>query len=248
MIAADRPRVLVTRAEPGASRTAAALADAGLEPVVMPFTQAVALPVRRDLVAAARACDGVAVTSARALTLAPPDVIEALRGKQVFAVGDATADVAAEHTASVVSADGDADALAALIEETVPPAHSIAYLCGRIRTGGLERRLSASGRRFTIIETYDMVQVSRLTDKIDALARQHPPEAVLFHSGVIAQCFIDSADQADLWESFEKTVFLVISKRVAQLFERHPPALVMVADAPRDDALVALAHRRFALD
>ncbi|MGB5801993.1 MAG: hypothetical protein WBG88_17980, partial [Mesorhizobium sp.] len=41
-------RVLVTRPEPGAAGTAKRLAALGFEPVLLPLTQTVALPVAKD--------------------------------------------------------------------------------------------------------------------------------------------------------------------------------------------------------
>ena len=239
---APAPRILVTRPEPGASRTAAALCEAGFEPVVLPFTQTVPLPVASHQVEAAAACDAAAVTSAKALAHAPPELVSALRRKRVFAVGEATAAAAAAHAMDVSAAGGDADSLAELIEDALSPERGIAYLCGRVRTGALERRLSASGRGFTLIETYDVTEVSQLTDKIEALARRSLPDALLFHSGVSARLFIAAAERRALWSFFEGTAFLTISDRVAQLFDDHPPARVLPAEAPRDSALIALAR------
>ncbi|TIX52492.1 MAG: uroporphyrinogen-III synthase, partial [Mesorhizobium sp.] len=41
-------RVLVTRPEPGASRTAQRLLDQGFQPILLPLTETVALPVDAD--------------------------------------------------------------------------------------------------------------------------------------------------------------------------------------------------------
>ncbi|TIT17702.1 MAG: uroporphyrinogen-III synthase, partial [Mesorhizobium sp.] len=48
-------RVLVTRPEPGASRTARRLADAGFQPILLPLTETVALAVDAGAVADAAA-------------------------------------------------------------------------------------------------------------------------------------------------------------------------------------------------
>lgn len=243
---ADRRRVLVTRPEPGASRTAAALAEAGLEPVIMPFTQTVALPVAHSLVDAAGASDAVVVTSAKALTHAPPDLIDALAGKPVFAVGEATAAATPAGSGTIVSADGDADALAELVAGQLPAAHTVAYLCGRVRTGALERRLSDLGRSCVLIETYDVEQVSHLADKLETVLRDAPPEAVMFHSGVSAALFLKLAAQRDLDEIIENIEFLVISERVAQRLEGLRARGVTAASEPRDDALIACVRQRLA--
>lgn len=219
-----------------------------MEPVLLPFTHAVALPVSRAAIADASDCDAVAVTSARALTHAPPELIAALRDKRMFAVGDATADVAAGHASDVLSANGDAEALAALMADALPPDQSLAYLCGRVRTAALEQMLVSSGRKHVLIETYDITEVSHLTEKIDALARFSAPNAILFHSGVSADLFVASADADDLWQLFEKTIFFVISDRVGSRFPDEVTDRVVAADSARDDAIVAAVRAYFEAD
>lgn len=102
------PRVWITRAEPGAARTAARLQALGLEPVVRPLlaieTLAPDLPALDDFAALAfTSVNGVAAFAA----LTPR------RDRPVFAVGDATANAArAAGFERVDSADGDLAALA----------------------------------------------------------------------------------------------------------------------------------------
>src|SRR5262245_13133093 len=84
-----RGRVLVTRPEPGASRTARRLAEQGFEPVVLPLTEIRALP--SDHFPDAANVDAVAVTSANAIRHAPRPLISTLAGKPVFAIGGETA-------------------------------------------------------------------------------------------------------------------------------------------------------------
>lgn len=84
----DTPRrVLVTRPEPGASRTAAALRDAGWQPLLAPM-----LEIVRSNPALPRpgAVQAVLVTSSNALPAFDPSWY----GKPVLAVGGATATAA----------------------------------------------------------------------------------------------------------------------------------------------------------
>lgn len=114
-------RVWVTRAEPGAARTADRLTALGFEPVVVPLLTLAPLPVALN---AAPEPDAVAV-----LALTSPNGVEAFapliprfRDHPVFAVGDATAEAArAAGFANVRSASGDIHALARLIAAEAPP-------------------------------------------------------------------------------------------------------------------------------
>ena len=114
-------RVWVTRAEPGAARTADRLTALGFEPVVVPLLTLAPLPGALN---AAPEPDAVAV-----LALTSPNGVEAFapliprfRDHPVFAVGDATAEAArAAGFADVRSAAGDIHALARLIAAEAPP-------------------------------------------------------------------------------------------------------------------------------
>ena len=114
-------RVWVTRAEPGAARTADRLTALGFTPIVTPLLTLAPLPGALD---AAPSPDAVAV-----LALTSPNGVEAFapltphfRDHPVFAVGDATAEAArAAGFADVRSASGDIHALARLIAAEAPP-------------------------------------------------------------------------------------------------------------------------------
>jgi uroporphyrinogen-III synthase len=105
-------RVLVLRPEPGAGRTAQAVARLGLEAVVHPLFAAQSLdwtpPLAEDF-------DALLMTSANAARLAGP-ALAAYRGLSAYAVGDATAAALRAQGFDHVSAgDGDGSAIAARI-------------------------------------------------------------------------------------------------------------------------------------
>jgi uroporphyrinogen-III synthase len=107
-------RVWVTRARPGADRTARAVADLGHDPIVAPVLEVHDLPV-----ALPPPSDMLAFTSANAV--AAWARLTSGRSSPVFAVGDATATAAREAGfADVRSAAGDGAALADLIAKTAP--------------------------------------------------------------------------------------------------------------------------------
>ena len=111
-------RVWITRAEPGASRTAARLRDMGLEPIIASLLAVEPLtPVLPDL------------ATFNALAFTSPNGVAAFaaltprRDHPVFAVGDATAQAAsAVGFPDVRSAQGDLAALARLIAESLSEA------------------------------------------------------------------------------------------------------------------------------
>jgi len=113
-------RVWITRARPGAARTAARLTALGFTPLVAPLLTIRPLPEALSV-----APD---FTTVAALAFTSPNGVEAfaaltpdLRDRPVFAVGDATADAARDAGfTDARSAAGDIHALAALIKTTPP--------------------------------------------------------------------------------------------------------------------------------
>ncbi|TIW85650.1 MAG: uroporphyrinogen-III synthase, partial [Mesorhizobium sp.] len=69
-------RVLVTRPQPGASRSAHRLEEIGFQPILLPLTETAALPVAAGLVPDDSVA--VAITSANAVRHAPKEIIAPL--------------------------------------------------------------------------------------------------------------------------------------------------------------------------
>ena len=106
-------RVWITRTEPGAGRTARAVAALGHEPVIAPVLEVSALP------ATVPPHSALAFTSLNAVAAFVR--LTSDRAARVFAVGDATAAAATEAGfVDVRSAAGDGRALAALIAADPP--------------------------------------------------------------------------------------------------------------------------------
>lgn len=235
-----RPRVMVTRPEPGASRTARALQAAGYEPVIVPLTEIVALPVDPAAVDRATGADLVLATSMNAIRHAPGALLAALRDRPLWAVGDATAQAAQETGfGDVRSVDGDAATLAETVLERTPASARLAYLCGAVRLSALEDALATNGRDVIPIETYTAKKVSHMTDKWRDVAATGPIDAVLLHSAVSAQCLAEATEPQDI----ENAVIIAMSERVAAALPDHERQRAVVARRPRDDAMLAALTR-----
>lgn len=133
--------VWITRAEPGASATAARVADMGFQPLVLPLIETVDLQVDPEDLAA----DGpLAFTSAngvRAFARLSPR-----RSGPVYVVGAATAAAArAAGFCDVIEGAGDVEALADRILADAP-AGEILHASAREPAGDLTGRLVAAGR------------------------------------------------------------------------------------------------------
>lgn len=119
-------RVWVTRAEPGAARTADRLTALGFTPLVAPLLTLAPLPGALDAAPDPAAVAALALTSPNGVEAFAP-LIPRFRDHPVFAVGDATAEAArAAGFGDVRSAAGDIHALARLIAAEAPPGPMLA--------------------------------------------------------------------------------------------------------------------------
>ncbi|MGX8011270.1 uroporphyrinogen-III synthase [Mesorhizobium sp. ORM8.1] len=229
-------RVLVTRPEPGASRTAGLLEASGFQPILLPLTQTVALTVEANPGNAV----AVAVTSANAVRHAPKALIAALAALPCHAVGKRTAEACrAAGFSSVSEGPGDAVALADAIAVDLA-GKAMVYLCGRVRFPAFEARLAAAGVRVDAIETYDTVELDY--DDADVLARlsNQPVEAVLLYSAKATAALAKLISRPALSHLFETTVFLSLSARVAAPLDAVGECNIAIAPQPHEEALLQL--------
>ncbi|TSE13792.1 uroporphyrinogen-III synthase [Mesorhizobium intechi] len=231
-------RVLVTRPEPGASRTARRLQDAGFQPVVLPLTETVALPADAGFVTGDAVA--VAVTSANAVRHAPKKVIAALAARPCHAVGARTAEAARKMGfSSIIEGSGDAEALADAIAAAFP-GKAITYLCGRVRFPMFEQRLEAAGVLVRTVETYDTLPVPYCDETILALLSGQPVDAVLLYSAKAAVLMQALIKRPALQEAFQKTRFIALSARIADAFGDGAAKAIRIAAQPDEEALLAL--------
>ncbi len=232
-----RPRLLVTRPEPGATKTADRLRALGFDVETLPLTRIVAVEPAPDAVARASDANIVAVTSANALRHAPESLLGSLRSKPVHAVGEATAAAARQAGfAHVLVGGGDASHLANDLLQRGHNGGHIAFLCGCRRVSTLEDTLVAAGITVTVLPVYDTQLVSQLT-VFDRDRFQPTFAGVLLHAQSAAQALaqLPTADRNALVS--EKTLFFAISERVADALPSEWRSRTIVADAPDDTAM-----------
>ena len=229
-------RVLVTRPEPGASRTKARLISAGFAPIVVPLTEIMPLdPALPEGEIAA-----LVVSSANAILNAPIGLASRLSGKPVFAVGDETAAVArAAGCADVRSSSGSSTDLARDIVSGVPAKTRLAYLCGRVRLDTLEAELAAAGFDVVGVETYDTAERLPQRDELDALDAGAPVAAALVYSarGAVSLARLASPRVGTI---FRDTAFICISPRVAKELAAVASGIVLAAETPDENAMFEL--------
>ena len=232
-------RILVTRPQPDAARTAAGLAAIGLDPVIAPMLEArytgVSLPDPAPFAA-------LAFTSANAVrALAAHEQGEDFAHLPVYAVGD--------HTAAEALAAGFANASAAqgtletLLEAILAekPAGPIFYPAPRHQSGDLAGRLIAAG---IPVETRILYEMQAATSLAPALAEQLAAGALagaVFYSRRTAEVFSALLSGPDFAATRQGLRCLCMSEKIAQpLIEAGFPRIGL-ADAPSHEAMMVLA-------
>lgn len=220
-------RVAVTRAAPDADATAARLRALGAEPIVAPLLTIV--PCGYDTnVEDAQALIFTSAAGVRAF----PDARNQ-RARIVLAVGDATAAAARDAGfIDVRSAEGDVAKLAALAKATLDPSGGkLIHIGGEHVAGDLSAELIQAGFTIERRTAYAAVAVAALP-----AALHDPLDVVLFHSARAAETMHRlGAPQA------EARTAACLSEAVAKAAAQSPWKRIVVAPAPREEALLRAA-------
>ena len=229
-------RLLVTRPMPDAERTAGRLRALGHDAVVQPLLQIEFLPPAKIAEPAA-----IAVTSrngARGLAAWPGAI--GWRGLPLFAVGSATAEVAAAAGfEDIRSADGDGLALAKLIEGSFDRAAGrILYPAAEVRSGTMEEALEAAGFAIDVVIAYRMAQAAGLETLAVEAIRSGTLDGVLIYSKRSASAFVELAQKAGLTASLQGLAVFVLSSTVAEQFSRIEVGELIVADTPNEEGMM----------
>lgn len=229
-------RVLVTRAEPGASETCARLVALGHDAIAAPALRIEPIPGAIDT-NGAQAILFTSSNGARVFAALSPE-----RAPPAFCVGEATAHAARTAGFSVVhAADGDLHALAALVAATLKPtAGRLLHAGGADLAGDLAGLLRAHGFDVSMHVCYRAVEADALAQPAKHALAQSPPaiDAVLFHSARGAAAFVKQVK-----DSLADIDALCLSGAVANAARAVSWRAVHIADSPDESALLALLGR-----
>ncbi len=231
-------RVLVTRAQPEAHETAKRLAALGHEAIVSPVLEISFLPGALD----PTGIQALLFSSAAAAHALAHE--EKLKTIPVLAVGDATARAAREAGFDDVrSAKGAGADLIALAQTTLSPSGPmVLHASGADTAVDIPEALRAHGFNAGRICVYQAEPARALTGTALDRLRAKPPrlDAVLFHSARGAESFVALLGARNLREAAASLSALCMSARVAEAAKALPWKEILVAPAPREDALLSL--------
>lgn len=229
--------VLVTRPEPAAERTAAALLARGHDVWKLPLMQIE--PLAADL---AGKWGAVIITSANApAAIAADPAREALRKLPLFAVGARSAEAARQAGfADVTSAGGDIRDLVQLLRGRKADAKApLLYLAGEDRAADLIGGLAAHGITAEMRVVYRAVSAPFPPELVAAL-EAGDVQAVLHFSKRSAENYLAGARSAGISEQALAVRHYCLSAQVAAPLAAAGAKRVAVAPRPEEAALVEL--------
>jgi uroporphyrinogen-III synthase len=229
-------RLLVTRPEPDAERTAAALRASGHSVIVAPLLRVEALP---DAEIGSGPWAAILVTSANAA----PAIVRHARGAElknvpVLAVGEHSAQaMRAAGFADVISAGGGGGDLARLAAERLKQSLPLLYLVGADRSGDIASDLIAQNFTVRTAAIYRAVAATALP-RAAAAALTHEIDGVLHFSRRSAEAYVSAARGAGLLADALRPVHYCLSARVAEPLTQAGAADIGVAPQPNEAALL----------
>lgn len=233
-------RLLVTRPEPDAGRTAAALRGRGHDVLVAPLLRM--QPIADAPLGGGPWC-GLLVTSANAIrALAATPALRALLNLPLLAVGQRTAELARQcGFVNVRSADGDAGDLADLAAEAFEAAIApVLYLAGEDRAADLPRLVAARGIAVHTIVVYRMIAVSVLPDQVATALAAGRIDGVLHYSVRSAEAYLACADAAGLRAAALTPIHACLSEEIGAHLRAAGATTVRIAARPQESALLPL--------
>jgi len=231
-------RLLLTRPQVDAERTAAALRACGHEAIIAPLLR---IEFNPDAPIDAGPWAAILVTSTNAArAMRAHSGARALTALPVFAVGDRSAEaMRAAGFVNVISADSDVSELGELVVRRLATGERLLYLAAEDRTGDLAGELRASGFTVETVVIYRAAAVTALPQAaIDAL--RAGIDGVLHFSRRSAETYVEVSQRAGLLEAAMKPAQLCLSAPIAVPLAKAGADAIRVAARPDEAALLDL--------
>lgn len=230
-----RPRLLIARAEPEASLTAAQVTQMGGTPILAPMRNAI--PVMEPVPTKP---DALVATSARAFQLGP-SIPDEWHDLPCLVVGEITATAArGAGFRDIRIAQGEAASLAPLLGAF--HGQSLVYLAGDPRRPELESDAKALAIRLTPWLRYRMQDMETLPAPAHSALSDGTCDAILHFSRESAATLLRLVEKAGLQPALLRPVHACLSPGIAaSLRERISGALFVIAPARSSQVLIETA-------
>jgi len=230
-------RLLVTRPEPDATRTAEALRARGHEVLVAPLLAT--LTIAADFTGH---YDGVLMTSANAArALAAHPRRGELTQLSCFTVGGRTTEAA--QTAGftdTISADGALGDLVELVAARFDRAERLLYLAGEDRAGDLAGELAKRGIAVDTVVVYRAVAAEKLPPHLVQALQETTLDAALHYSRRSVATLLTFARHSGAMDAVTRLAHYCLSAEVAAPLREAGAGRIAVAPRPDEASLLAL--------
>jgi uroporphyrinogen-III synthase len=227
-------RVLITRPEREAANLAQALRARRHEPVIAPLFRLQILHPPADFAATLAAAQAVLITSAngaRALAEATE-----LRSKPILAVGDTTAATAEGlGFTKIISAAGDAPALAELVRQHLDPKSGpLLHAAGADVAG----EPAPEGFEVQRVVLYEAREAEALPDSARAALQARAIDVATFFSPRASRLFVRLVTEAGLADACRPVTAIAISQAAARPLADLPFSRTVAAERPTRQAVL----------
>ncbi|MCP4381085.1 MAG: uroporphyrinogen-III synthase [Hyphomicrobiales bacterium] len=235
-------RLLVTRPQPDAQRTAASLETLGHTVLIEPMTTIVFAPPP-EIAFSPTAVVFTSSNGVRAVSQWP--MVSRWRKIAAFAVGEQTGLTArAAGFAKVEIGGGDAASLADMIIARVDASQArILYISGRERSVDLASSLAREGIEVVTIEGYYATAAEKLGERAHRAMADGAIDGVLIYSHRAATIFLNLVEAAGLAGAFGRVMLYVISESAAEPLRPLVAGGLVIAAAPNEKSLIAAIGR-----
>jgi uroporphyrinogen-III synthase len=237
-------RLIVTRPEPEATRTARALIRLGHEAILSPMLDIV-LDSKAPIPAGAY--QALVVTSSNAVrALAARADNKVARGLPLFAVGDQTAlEARRAGFGNARSAGGAlADLVALLSAELLPEAGKLLYAAGDARAGDLAGEMRTRGFEVETAIVYRAVPAARLARVAEAALHADSVDGALLFSRRSAEAFASAVSAAGLAPLSKRVALYCLSAATAEPLSSVTAGAIVIASEPNQISLFALIESK----
>jgi uroporphyrinogen-III synthase len=232
-------RILLTRPQADAERTALALRGRGHEVVIAPLLD---LELLSDADLGSGPWIALLVTSSNAVrAIASHRRRGELHSIKVFTVGDRTAQAMRDcGFADVTSAAGNVNDLAALVAARLEPPARLLYLAGEERSGDLAGLLREKNFGVETVLVYRAVAATDLP-RAAAAALAAGLDGVFHFSRRSAEAYLEAARRSNLLRAaIEQPIHYCLSGRIAEPLRQAGAANIRIAARPDEAALIEL--------
>ena len=231
-----RPRIIITRAAPGAAQTAERLSAIGASVIISP---ALELCARNEPVPDLDVIGGLVFTSANGVRFFSEACDR--RDLPAWCVGPATASQALREWFSPVhQSSGDAHDLAHYIAHHWSGGDkALLHVANAAAGSNLRTALEAEGFSITFLPLYEACPAATLSNEASDALKNSARTIVLGHSRKGVEAFLTLTRNMDL----SHTEFVVISEQAAAPLETIGATRVHIATHPDDDHLISALER-----